>query len=362
MCFCNPSSLSFHIKPVFHSCQLSSARKADEPVPALQVWPNLLRNRCPGPLCFSAPCLPAEAACAAKGGRTVDFLGSREGIKCFAHSRTLRTEVQEPACATTDQARNSCQCPPFHPSRHPAAATGSSPVSSWFHCCQEVAQRRVLLMLAWLQPCQSDGNLWGAHWGLGGGTCAKRSKLAARQEPCSRRRAGFPPCLCWSGQVGCHPQGKELCRSKWRNHVLKTAFRMSQQSRLPRRWSLPDGRADSFVGFFFPSAVEVDYSPSWSTSPALGSCFLSSILLDFSISEEFFQPALLLFCADLWEQGLEEKTEQANTSSLQACPTDAFPFQAGKATTAVFIRRTHWNLSPFRDTPFCFSPLFTTIR
>lgn len=135
MCFCNPSSLSFHIKPaspspsVSHSCQLSSARKADEPAPVLQIWPNLLWNRCPGPsssllssplfVCRNCMCyLPP-----AKGGRTIDFLGSRQGIQCFTQSLTLRTEVQEPACATTDQTRNNRPVP-LRPKMSPNSSHG----------------------------------------------------------------------------------------------------------------------------------------------------------------------------------------------------------------------------------------------
>lgn len=126
------------------------------------------------------------------------------------------------------------------------------------------------------------------------GACAKEPEPVK-----SRRRTGFLACLCWLGQVGCCSQGKALSRYKRRSRVSKTAFWMSQQSCLPRHWSLPEGRTDSFVGFF-PSAVEVDHSLPWSTSPALGSLFLSRILLDFSISEEVFQPALLLFCQSLY--------------------------------------------------------------
>lgn len=44
--------------------------------------------------------------------------------------------------------------PPFHPSCHQAAPTGSSPISYQFHCC-EVAPRMMLLMLVWFQLSQS---------------------------------------------------------------------------------------------------------------------------------------------------------------------------------------------------------------
>lgn len=79
--------------------------------------------------------------------------------------------------------------------------------------------------------------------------------------------------------------------------------------------------------------------------------------------------SLPCFCfvkACMWQRGLEEKTEQANTLSLQAWPKGAFPFQAGKAAaiTTLFIR-THWNLSPFRDISFHFLSsilYFTGIR
>lgn len=167
MWFCNPSSLPFHIKPVspspsvFHSCQLSSAGKADEPVPALQIWPNLLQNRCPGPRSSLLPshlfccrnCNVLLASC--KGRKNNYFLESRQGIKCFVHSLALKTDIQKPACATMGS-EEQLLYPPFHPSCHSAAPTGSSPLSSQFHCCHEVAQRRMLLMVAWPWPCQSD--------------------------------------------------------------------------------------------------------------------------------------------------------------------------------------------------------------
>lgn len=59
--------------------------------------------------------------------------------------------------------------------------------------------------------------------------------------------------------------------------------------------------------------------------------------------------SLPCFCfvkACMWQQGLEEKTEQANMLSLQAWPEGAFHFQAGKAAAiATLFIRTHWPLS-----------------
>ena len=70
---------------------------------------------------------------------------------------------------------------------------------------------------------------------------------------------------------------------------------MSQQRHLPRHWSLPEGRADRFFCYFpFRCWGRLFTILKYVTS--LGKPFLSRTLLDFSISEEVFQHALLLFC------------------------------------------------------------------
>lgn len=109
--FSHQASLS---PSVFHSCQLSPARKADETVTALRFNPISRETdaQAPGPLCSPAPCLPTETA-SKKWGRIIDFLGCRLGIKCFAHLLTLRSKVQEPACAT--QVRQLLCILPFTP-------------------------------------------------------------------------------------------------------------------------------------------------------------------------------------------------------------------------------------------------------
>lgn len=126
---------------------------------------------------------------------------------------------------------------------------------------------------------------------------------------------------------------------------------MSQQSHLPRHWSLPGGRAYSVIG---SSAVEVDYSPFWSTSPALGSCFLRRILLDFSFPTKTSSlPCCCFVKISLWQQGLEEEAE------------DQHVIPAGLACR----KESHCHYNPsyqdtlkslsFRDTYFHFSLPFS---
>lgn len=68
-------------------------------------------------------------------------------------------------------------------------------------------------------------------------------------------------------------------------------------------------------------------------------------------------PCLCFVKACMWQQGLEEKTEQANMLSLQAWPEGTFHFQAGKAAAVTTLSiRTRWCLSLFIDIPF--PPLF----
>lgn len=142
VCFCNPSSLSSHIRPVFYSCQLSWARKADEPVPALQIWPNLLWNRCPGTLCFSAPCLPGEKASATYPlQRKEDQLTSWDASKVenASHIRSRWELTSKSLLVPLQIRRGTAATFPFYPTCHPAGPTRSSPVSSWFHCFHEGA-------------------------------------------------------------------------------------------------------------------------------------------------------------------------------------------------------------------------------
>lgn len=86
--------------------------------------------------------------------------------------------------------------------------------------------------------------------------------------------------------------------------------------------------------------------------------FWVEYFLTFLFLREFSSLPFLCFVKDcMWQQGLEEKTEQANMLSLRAWPEGAFHFQAGKAAAiTTFFTRTHWYLSPFRDIPF--PPLF----
>lgn len=113
-----------------------------------------------------------------------------------------------------------------------------------------------------------------------------QSKPCPKQ--CSRRRAGFLPCLRWSVKLGQNSQRKKLSRSKPRSHVLKTAFLNDSAEPSPKVLKPARGKSRS--------CCWVTYSLSWSTSPALGSCFLTGMQLDSSIAEEDFQYALLLLC------------------------------------------------------------------
>lgn len=135
----------------------------------------------------------------------------------------------------------------------------------------------------------------------------------------------------------------------------KLLFWMTQQSHLPRCWSLPEGKADLVVGSLI-HYLEVRHQP-WEAAFWL-ECNLTLQLLR-KISS---MPCCCFVKAIPWQQSLEEKAKQANTLCLRSWPTDVFPSQAGKAavTKALFIRRTRWSLAPFRNTSFhsFFHPLF----
>lgn len=115
----------------------------------------------PRPQLLFAPqpvvCLQKLLLAPCKGRKNNWLPGKQTGIKYFAQLFTMRAE----ACLCHYRSdKEQPPCLPFHPSCPPAATTGSSPVFSWFHHCHDVAKRRMLLMLAWLQPCQRNGNLW----------------------------------------------------------------------------------------------------------------------------------------------------------------------------------------------------------
>lgn len=164
MCFCNPRSFSHQAcVPLCRLPQLSAVTSQEGrwASPSLADLPQSPVEQMPRPQLLFAPqpvvCLQELLLAPCKGRKNNWLPGKQTGVKYLAQLVTLRAE----ACLCYYRSdKEQPPCLPFHPSCHPAGLTGSSPVFS------DVAQRRMLLMLPWLQPCQRNGNLWGKPWGV----------------------------------------------------------------------------------------------------------------------------------------------------------------------------------------------------